>query len=183
MEWTKTILDLLTSLLALIAQMNPSARRKQAALRKYCGNYQGYHLSTARNGVVVADCLMINARRFGRLDIRMVSFGYKYTGELEVADTNVYLSLIGDGHKEQILAIFNEPLTPTFDLLLGVFSAVTETRLPACGKMLFRRIATTPNCERIQPAQCDTKILTFLRSPDNPIVVPKMDRPVYEELP
>jgi len=96
---------------------------------------------------------------------------------------SVTLRLAGDGHAEQMTMIFGEPLSREFDILLGIYGAVTETFVPACGKILAHKVASRPTCQRIERQQCDKRIVNFLTQPENPITVPKVEPPLLEELP
>lgn len=58
--------------------------------------------------------------------MRFESFRYKYKGTFTLDDNSIYLFLDGDGHTEHVLFILNDPLSPEFEVLTGVFAAVTE---------------------------------------------------------
>lgn len=148
-----------------------------------CGVYEAFHLSTAQNGKVVTSVVEIAVDNTDRLVVSVESFQYKYVGEVIADGRIVTLRLEGDGHSEQMTMIFSEPVSPGFNILLGIYGAMTEAFLPACGKILAHKVASRPSCRRIERAECDKKILNFLMKPKNPIVVAKAEPPLLEELP
>lgn len=147
-----------------------------------CGMYEAFHLSTAQNGKVISSVVEITSDNTDRLVVAVESFKYRYTGDVIADGKCVTLRLAGDGHEEQMTMIFGEPLSREFDVLLGVYGAVTETFVPACGKILAHKVASRPTCQRIERDQCNRRILNFLTQPDNPIIVPKAEPPLLEEL-
>ncbi len=148
---------------------------------KYEGHYECYHKSTSEEPTVIRSHVHIT---FGTADkpVRFESFGYKYKGALALDDNNVYLFLDGDGHTEHMLLIFNEPLTPEFDVLTGIFAAVTEKRVPVVGKILWRKSPTPTTCARIRLKEIDPRIGKFLDQEGNPMVVQKPSLLLFEEL-
>ena len=148
---------------------------------KYCGHYECFHLSTSRNRVVVRSCVTISLDQRTHAQVFLHSFGYKYKGTAEVEEGNLYVRLRGDGHEEFMQFIFNEPLTTEFNVLVGVYCAVTEERIPAIGKMLWHKIGQETSCERIPCEHADPRIARFLAEPFNPIVVYKTVPPLLEE--
>lgn len=148
-----------------------------------CGIYEAMHLSTAQNGKVISSVVEITSDNTDRLVVAVESFKYRYTGDVIADGRSVTLRLSGDGHEEQMTMIFGQPLSGEFDVLLGVYGAVTETFVPVCGKILAHKVASRPACRRIERDQCDRRILNFLMEPANPITVPKVEPPLLEELP
>lgn len=148
-----------------------------------CGMYEAFHLSTAQNGKVISSVIEISSDNTERLVASVESFRYRYAGEIIADGRNVTLKLAGDGHDEQMTMIFGEPMSREFDVLLGVYGAVTETFAPACGKIIAHKVSSRPTCRRIERKDCDQRVLTFLMTLDNPIVVPKVEPPLLEELP
>lgn len=158
-------------------------RLRSAAMAKYYGHYECFHLSTSLKPLVVRSCVTISPDRWGRTEVIMHSFRYRYEGTAQVVENNLYIDLAGDGHHEFMQFIFNEPLTSEFDVLLGAYVAVTENRIPVIGKMLWHKIGQSTSCQRIPFEEADARITTFLSTPKNPIVVPKLDLPLLEEMP
>ena len=192
MEWIKDNLSWLFSGLGLtiftvigvmVRKMIATFGRNSFAMSKYNGYYEAFHLSTSVSGIVVRSCVTISSNRWGQAQVHVDSFSYKYEGKAEVVENNLYIFLKGENHNEYIQIIFNEPLTREFDVLVGVYSAVTENRIPVIGKMLLHKIGQPTNCERIRFDKADPRITTFLNRPENPIVVPKIDLPLFDVMP
>lgn len=121
---------------------------------------------------------------FGAADepVRFESFRYKYKGTFTLDDNSIYLFLDGDGHTEHVLFILNDPLSPEFEVLTGVFAAVTEERVPAVGKILWCKSPTPTTCAKIPLKEVDPRIRKFLDQEGNPMVVHKPLLPLFEEL-
>jgi hypothetical protein len=67
------------------------------------------------------------------------SYRYRYRGKLRLLGHNVFITMRGLNHDGYMYCIFKEPLGH-FDVLTGVFAAITTNRLPVAGRMLLRRV-------------------------------------------
>jgi len=154
-------------------------RRRIAQVHALCGYYEVFHLSTALPGIVIRSALEISQDGWGSLSLSFHSFNYKYKGTVIADLKNVTLLLDGDPHIEKLIIIFSEPLTTEFEILEGVFAAPTENGVPACGKMLARKLPNPSTCQKLEQKDCDPKLIKFLTSTPNPILVPKTDPPLW----
>ena len=145
----------------------------ESVMSKYVGHYESFHKSTSEGPVVIRSALHICVG--GQVEVE--SFGYRYKGNFTIQDSNLYMFLAGDGHDEYMLFVFNEPLTLEFEVLTGVFVAVTEGRVPAAGRMYFQKCVHPTKCERISLETVRSPIRSFLDCPGNPLVVPKLPFP------
>lgn len=153
--------------------------------KKYVGFYECYHLSTAEKPVIVLSSSEIKINESGELEVLLNShkYKYKYKGICKGLEGNLYINLEGVGHKEHLQFILNEALTPSFDLLVGVFSSVTEKRYPAAGKMLWLKVANETISKDIDFDDVPNKIKKFLLVEGNPIKVSPPDEPYLKDLP
>lgn len=156
--------------------------RRVAQVHALCGYYEVFHLSSALPGKVIRSALTITQDEWGALSLGMHSFKYRYKGTVIADLKNVTLLLDGDPHTERLIIIFSEPLTLEFDILEGVYAAPTENGVPCCGKMLARKVALPTTCDKLEPGACDAKLMRFLNSTPNPIIVPKTEPPNWEHL-
>lgn len=151
------------------------------------GYYETYHLNTADPQIsyVIHSILEIKRDLFGRYSVDMKSRGYSYQGILDADGKNIYLTMDGKKQDERMMIIFCEPLSPDFDILPGVFSAVTEKWEPACGRILAKKLEPSDerSSKRIKLKDSDPRIQNFLSGYSMPIRVSKVQPPKFEELP
>jgi hypothetical protein len=152
-------------------------------IEKYLGNYTSYHLSTADKPLVVSGRAEISKTKNGEIVITLDVPKYSYSGTLSIMEGNMYFTFDGINHQERIQIILNEALTPKFDILVGVFSAVTGKRVPAVGKILWRKVSTVKNIEETSLDQTEMRIQNFLRSEGNPTKVEPPEEPFFDDLP
>lgn len=120
------LLLLLRSLSVLVN--NWKTRRKYAG---YVGEYYIYSYSSTGVGKIVTDGLIIKPS-LGRLVVVLGSAQvYSYTGTMEVSERNIYVTVHGENHTEQVHFIFHSPLHRYIRKLVGVELAISPIDEPA----------------------------------------------------
>lgn len=147
--------------------------------KKYNGFYACYHVSSMKEETIIRSSISL---KNGSASLE--SLGYKYTGRAELIEGILYIKLKGKGHKEYIQIVFHVPLTRNIVFLIGGYSAVTEERNPVIGKMIWHKENFKENCQeyKFDDNSLDSKVKTFLKSTDDPIVI-KRSSPFFNDLP
>jgi hypothetical protein len=177
METLKAIADFLSGVVSLMTLIFPKERERRRELGQYVGPYQGYHIATDLSGNISASRIDVREKFGRRLEVEMVSGDYEYRGSFRVDESIVWISLQATKSGETLQMVFNEPLNKKFTILDGVFSAMSETRIPTCGKYYMERSNEQLLSCQIPRDQCDPEVVAFLFKTTNPIVVPKRDIP------
>lgn len=151
-------------------------------LNKYVGDFDAYYFSSLNEAKIALMHFKIRKMWFGSLAIFNTDKQYTYRGELIKRGAQLYLHLSEKSEEEFLNYVLHAPLIGNPDILIGVFSAVSNNRDPIAGKVLFlRRALKTTNNENdttLELSDVDEKIVNFLRlkrgtdkTPNNIIVV------------
>lgn len=152
----------------------------------FVGIYEVYQFRIRNNGTFLKSKIKISKSFSGNLVVELESVRYRYKGIAKIRGHNIYLYLSGLNHDGYLHCIFKEPLS-SFDILFGVYSGITSSRLPVCGKLLMRRhglndyLQVTPAF--LRASEVPRKIKQLLESTtENLIIVDDLPVYLFEEL-
>ncbi len=157
-------------------------RVQQSRFARYFAKYQGYHLSTGKDGKVIRSTLSVYQGRDGEPELYLEDVGaFNYTGKLTFLGNTMYMDFRGR-HPELLRIVCSEPLTDAFVVLPCVYAAVSATWMPACGKLLFEKVVSPLPAAELEPNEIDKSVYDFLRKPKNPIRIKPMSHPTLDRL-
>lgn len=151
---------------------------------RFAGTYEAYICRIRNDGTFLRSAVQIASSLRG-FRVIFNSYRYRYRGQIRLFGHNIFIEMRGPNHEGYMYCVFKEPLGD-FDVLVGVFAAITSTRLPVAGRILMRR--TSRAFEDVMPAflnandlsagiACNVKAMV-----DNLIIVPDLPVFQYEEL-
>jgi hypothetical protein len=144
--------------------------------RNILGTYQGYHLACVGNGRIIRSVMTLStpSRPKGPIVVSLTgSQGFRYDGELHLfgESKNIFIVLRGESYPERVLFVFNEPASPEFIYLTGVYTAAASDWIPVCGIILMLKKAQPDSPIELDSTAVDPRIVKFLQSQPNPIRV------------
>lgn len=114
---------LIVAILLLLFKSVPILIRNLKTRKKYSGyvgEYYIYYYSSTGVGKILTDNLVIKPS-FGRLVVALDSAQvYSYTGTMKVSERNIYITVHGENHIEQVHFVFHSPLHRYIRKLVGV---------------------------------------------------------------
>lgn len=134
---------------------------------RFEGVYESFNCRIKNDGTFLKSGLRIHKTIFGELKAEFNSYRYRYVGEVRHRGHNVYIDLSGINHDGYMHCVFKEPLG-SFDILIGVFSAITSNRLPVCGRLLLKKTSASSLLEItpsfIEESNIDPRIASVLNT-------------------
>jgi len=128
---------LLTLLLGIGAFIVRYALSRRARLNRFAGIYEALQFRIRNGGGFIRSSIAIQ-RRMTSLHVEVIMPRYRYAGECFVKGQILYIVLKGFEHDSDFFLIFRDPLG-SFNVLVGVYAAITAERHPLAGKIVLRR--------------------------------------------
>ncbi len=135
------VVGIATAVFILLIQKLFSYLKNAYTYKKYkgfVGRYHTYAYSTNKKTEISSFSYDIKYK-FGQLKVHGGNSVLSYIGNLSITDKNLYLSIKGCLHQEQLLMIFHKPLHNQFDELIGVISCVSVINEPTSKIILMSK--------------------------------------------
>jgi len=154
-------------------------------LKKYVGEFDAFYYSSVNEPKIAVMHFKIKKRCFGGLVISNSDRQYTYIGEIVKKGSQLFMNLSEKSNEEFLHYILHAPLIGNPEIIIGVFSALSNNRDPVAGKVIFLRrdskTSRNEDDEILDQSNVDEKIVNFLRlkrgtdkTPNNIIVVKEM---------
>jgi hypothetical protein len=181
------IIAALIALFGTIWSTNKKLTEKSSYLQKdemcFVGAYEVFHSSTAREKkIIISEIYIEKIKNAINYKVKLKSFGYSYTGTMEVLEGNLYVLLKGVMHSEVMQIVLKAPLNNKFDIISGVFSCIDELKNPVAGLLIFRKVSSDPYCRKLEICDVDTRIKNLILVEGNPLKSKPLSNPIFDEL-
>ncbi|WP_462163330.1 hypothetical protein [Pseudoalteromonas xiamenensis] len=113
---------------------------RKSGMVSLLGIYSVYQYRIRDDGTFIKSKLEIKKNILGVAVLELDSVRYHYKGRAYEKGHNFFLNFDGLSHEGDMNFVFKVPIS-SFDVLIGVYSGITSSRLPVSGKVILKREA------------------------------------------
>lgn len=134
-------------------------------IRKYVGDYAIYYYASTNEAKIARMHFTVKKRWFGGLLIANQDKLYTYKGEIIKRGSLLFMHLPEKSREEFLHYVLHAPLNGRPEMMVGVFSAISNKKDPVAGKVIFVRLAsdTAEEDVTLEESEVDPAIVGFLK--------------------